>query len=280
MKTILVSTDFSKHADNAILYAIQLANQTKSQLVVFHSFNIIQSASAKDHKNIVSKEEAIKQVTIEYTVTELCRKHHLVKPEVVIYDSKCGDSNVDNIMFSAKKNKVDLIVVGTHGITGLKKVLFGSTTTKLISKSKIPVLAIPQGFIFQKVEKIICATDLKNLAKEIKELEIIAEPLQAAIEIVFFDYWGQAEEKQLLFDKLNSKNKFNNGSLVIKKATMEKTLAEHIKNYLRKHDTAILAMFPEDENFFEKIFLPSITEKAVININKPILAIRKSVVLK
>jgi nucleotide-binding universal stress UspA family protein len=280
MKKIFVCTDFSKHADNAILYAIQLANQAKSQLVVFHSFNIIQAASAKDHKNIVSKEEAIKQVTTEYVVTELCRKHQLVKPEIVIYDSKCGDSNVDNILFSAKKNKADLIVVGTHGITGLKKVLFGRTTTGLIAKSKIPVLAIPQGFDFQNIEKIVCSTDLKNLVKEIKELAIIAEPLQAAIEILFFDYWNQAEEKQLYFDKLNSKNKFSNVSLVIKKATIEKTLAEHIKNYLRKKDTAILVMFPEDKNFFEKIFLPSITEKVVININKPLLSIRKKRVLK
>jgi hypothetical protein len=108
---------------------------------------------------------------------------------------------------------------------------------------------------------------------------IIAEPLYA-IEILFFDYWNQAEEKQLYFDKLNSKNKFSNVSLVIKKATIEKTLAEHIKNYLRKKDTAILVMFPEDKNFFEKIFLPSITEKVVININKPLLSIRKKRVLK
>ncbi len=280
MKIIFVSTDFSKNADNAIIYAIQIANQTKSQLVVFHSFNIIQSLSVKDHKNIVSREEAIKQVTIEYSVTELCRKHHLEKPEIVIYDSKCGDSNIDNILSSAKKNKADIIVVGTHGITAIKKVLFGSTTTGLVAKSKIPVLAIPQGFDFKKVEMIICSTDLKNLTKEIKELAFIAEPLQAAIEIVFFDYWNQAEEKQLLFDKVYSKNQLKNVNLVIKKATIEKTLAEHIKNYLRKHDAVILAMFPEDKNFFEKIFLPSITEKTVININKPILSIRKSVVLK
>ena len=280
MKTIFVSTDFSKTADNAILYAIQFAKQTNCQLVIFHSFNIIQSLSAKDHKNIVSKEEAIKQVTIEYAVTELCRNHHLVKPEVVIYDSKCGNSDVENILSSAKKNKADLIVVGTHGISGLKKVLFGSTTTELIAKSKIPMLAIPQGFYFQNIEKIVCSTNLNNLAKEIKELAIIAEPLKAAIEILFFDYWGQEEEKKLLFDKLKSKNKLNNVNLVIKKATMEKTLAEYIKNYLRKHDTAILAMFPEEKNFFEKIFLPSITQKVVININKPILSIRESLVLK
>jgi nucleotide-binding universal stress UspA family protein len=275
MKTILFPTDFSIHADNALIYAIKLAEKTNSNLVVFYSTYIPETFPKKDYNKIVEKDEIYKQTMLESLVAELCKKHKLQTPENIIYDAKNASSVVDNILTIAKKYRADMIIVGTHGITGLKKVLFGSTTSGLILKSKIPVLAIPQGYSYAEIQSIVYASDMNDLSKELSTLTPIANAIGAKIEILFLDYWNSGKDKELQFEKVIKKLKLNNTSFIKKRVTIEKTMAQHIKNYMRKHDNSILAMFPEEANFFEKIFFKSITEKISVKLHKPLLSIKK-----
>lgn len=275
MKTIFFPTDFSVHANSALTYAIMLSEQTESQLVVFNSSNIPEIFPKKDYKKIAEKDEIYKQTMLESLVAELCKKHKLQTPENIIYDVKNGSSIVENIVSSAKKHKADLIIVGTHGITGLQKVLFGSTTSGLISRSKTAILAIPKNFNYIPIKKIICASDLNELSKELTLLSPIASAIGAHIEVLFLDYWAEGAEKEANFDKIITKKQFKDISFVRKTVSLEKTMADHLKNYMRKHNDSILAMFPEEKNFFEKFFLKSNTEKEVLKLNKPLLSIRK-----
>lgn len=275
MNTILFPTDFSVHANSALTYAIMLTEQTKSQLVVFNSSNIPAIFPKKDYLKIVGKDEIYKQTMLESLVAELCKKHKLQTPKNIIYDAKNGSSIVENIISAAKKYKADLIIVGTHGTTGLQKVLFGSTTAGLISRSKTPILAIPKKFNYIQIKKIICASDIKELSKELNLLIPIASAIEAHIEILFLDYWGEGFEKEANFNKIITKKQLKDISFVRKTVSLEKTMADHLKNYMRKHSDSILAMFPEEKNFFEKIFLKSNTEKEILKLNKPLLSIRK-----
>ena len=167
MKTILFPTDFSVHADNALQYAIKLSEQTKSQLVVFYASDIPETFPKKNYRKIVQQDGIYKQTMLESLIAELCKKHKLQVPENIIYDVKNGNSVVENILWAAKKYKAEIIIVGTHGTTGLQKVLFGSITSGLILKSKIPILAIPQGFDYSEIKKIIYASDMKDFKKEL-----------------------------------------------------------------------------------------------------------------
>lgn len=275
MKTILFPTDFSIHADNAMIYAIKLSEKTNSQLVVFNSTYIPETFAKKDYTKIVAKDEIYKQTMLESLISELCKKHKIQTPENIVYIAKNGKFPVDNILWAAKKYKAEMIIVGSHGTTGLKKVLFGSTTAGLLLKSKKPVLVIPQGYDYTEIKNIVYATDTKNLTKELSILSKISKEINTSIEVLFLDYWENVKEKELLFNKTATKLKLENVNFNVKSVTIEKAMAEHIKNYMRKHDNSILAMFPEDTNFIEKIFFGSITEKVSTKLHKPLLSIRK-----
>lgn len=274
MNTILFPTDFSAHADSALTYAIKLCEVTNSKLVVFTSSDIPETFQKKDQKKLIEKDMIFKQTMLESLVAELCKKHKLQTPENIIYEAKNGRSVVDNILSASKKHKADLIIVGTHGMTGIQKILFGSTTSGLISRSITPVLAIPLRFNYIQIKNIICASDIKNLAKELSLLVPIANSIGAHIQVLFMDYWDLGEDKERQFNKIILKKQFSNISFVTKKVTMEKTMAEHLKIYMRNQKDAVLAMFPEEKNFFEKIFFQSNTEKEAFKLNKPLLSIK------
>lgn len=274
MDTILFPTDFSAHADKALAYAIHICEQTNSKLVVFNSSSIPETFQKKDQKKLIKKDEDYKQAMLESLVAELCKKHKLQTPENILYEAKNGNSVVENIISASKKHKADLIIVGTHGTTGLQKALFGSTTSGLISRSKTPVLAIPKGFNYIKIKTIICASSINGLAKELSILSPIANAIGAHIEVLFLDYWAEGEEKEKKFNKIIAQKQLKNISFVKKTVSLEKTMADYLKNYMRNQKDSILTLFPEEKNFFENIFLKSNTEKLAFQLNKPLLSIK------
>lgn len=276
METFLFATDFSNYSNKAMSYAIQLANASNTRLVIFNSFAVNKMVSEKDFKKEVLKEKTLTQFNMEYEVTEVCRKNKMLVPDNIEYYAQQGVSTVENILAAAKKFKAQLIIVGTHGETGLKKVLFGSVTAELIEHATKPVLAIPQNFQFVQPEKIVYASDLKHIDKELKALSGISKNVNAPIELLFLDYWKESKKADELFYKSNVRKQIKNLSFVKKSVSLEKTMAEHLKNYSRKHKGAIIAMFPEKRNFFEQIFLKSITEKLASHLNRPLLSIRKN----
>lgn len=275
MKTILFPTDFSTDANNALKYAIRLSEQTKSALIVFHSTFIPETLPKKEYQKTLKEALEYKQKMLEYMVIALCKKNKLHLPEKIIYDCKNGNSIVKNILATAKAHGAEMIIVGTHGTTALRKVLFGSTTSGLILKSTIPILTIPQRFSYKKINTIVYASDMAELSNEVSHLQPIAKAIGAPIEVLYLDYWNKWKEKEAQFNKTIEKKHLKNTFFVSKSVSIEKTMAEHLINYTRKNKHSILAMFPEDRNFFEKIFFQSITEKVVFKLNKPLLSIRK-----
>lgn len=275
MKTILFSTDLSKHANNALKYAIQLSKQTSSQLVVFHSSYIPEMVQKEEYDKIVSGATLFKQEALEDLVTKLCEEDAIDLPPNIVYEVKNEESIAGCIIEAAKKHHAELIVVGTHGITALKKVVFGSITAKLLLKSKVPVLAIPQGFTFEKIRKIVYASDMKHLKNELELLTPIATSLGAMIDVLYLDYWEKGKEKEDEFNETVKDNKNTTIHFIKKEVTIDKTLVEHIIDYTNKQSNAMVSMFPADRGFFDKLFFQSNTENMAFHINRPILSIRK-----
>lgn len=274
MKAILVPTDFSTNANNALKYANAFAQAAKNKLVLLNvykpivgKYNII--------PGIIAEETATAKKESKKKLMSLCNKYVKTSCTELV---EVGDPT-DEIMEAAQKNKSSLIIMGTHGATGLNRILFGSNTSAVISKSNIPVLAIPQRYRFRKIKTIVYASDLKNAVNELKHLISIAKPLNATIEILNLDYgWGSnAEKKKLLERKIKSLS-YKKIKLVEQKANIEQTMSEQIKKYLKKRKSEIFAMFPEEKSWFDKIFISSKTEELAYQLKVPLLSIRKSIV--
>ena len=170
MKTILALIDFSDASTNALSFAAELSKRASSHLVIL---NILQKGD--DEEEVKNK-----LITIESDLKKS------------FTDLNCESSFAHGELISTVKKLIavhqpDLIVMGTKGASGLKKILIGSNTVNVIANTRLPVLVIPEvarfeNFLKKGKSRIVFATDLVllengddvNILKEIASL--IIEP--------------------------------------------------------------------------------------------------------
>ena len=165
--------------------------------------------------------------------------------------------------------------MGTHGASGLNKFFFGSNTSSMISKSDIPVLAIPEKLRYQKIKTILYASDLQNFAIELPQVIGFAKPLQSAINILYLDYgidYACANFKKA--EQIVQSTNYKKIKLITIKAN-DKPLIKQIKNYLNNKNQEWLVMFTKKRSFWEKIISDSKTVELSMKLTLPLLSIRK-----
>lgn len=274
MKSILVATDFSNNANNALNYANAFAEATQHKLILLNVYQPSVGQYNAIH-GIIAEETALAQAYNFKKLKASARKLLTVGAEEHVLTG----NTIDEILNTSKKRRCNFIIMGTHGASGLKKAFIGSNTTKVIANAEVPVLAIPPRFRFNKIETIVYASDLKNTLNELKAIIPIAKLLNASIEIVSLKYnWDHNEIQKSELEKRINRLSFKNIQLVERKATIEKTMTEQLKAYLQKRKPSMLAMFPEDKSWFEKLFNSSKTEELAYELKIPLLSIRKSLV--
>ncbi len=141
IKTILFPTDFSQGARAAMDYAISLAQDYKAKLILLY---VIQDISIAEWYIPSSISAADLVADMQKSATREMEK----------WAAEAGGkvSNVENliergvpfveIIRTAKERSADLLVIGTHGRTGIDHMLFGSTAEKVVRKSPCPVLTV------------------------------------------------------------------------------------------------------------------------------------------
>jgi nucleotide-binding universal stress UspA family protein len=138
IKNILLPTDFSALSLSISGYAEDLAEQYSAKLHLLHVLEktppilTIHSLDLSEEKIIKSIDEDAKR-NLEKAVKKI-RKNIEVVPAI-----RKG-IDYDEIIKYAEKEKIDLIVIATHGRTGILHTLLGSVAEKVIRYSKIPVL--------------------------------------------------------------------------------------------------------------------------------------------
>jgi len=143
-KKILFCTDFSENADYAFEFAYGIAKRDEGFLYIFHV--IPENPHHAFAEDIVSTENLEKiQKTIEEDIVNNYKERYIEKIEGEIeFETVSKSGREDNeILKFAKKENVDIIVIGTHGRTGIEHVFFGSVAEKVLRRSPIPVFIIP-----------------------------------------------------------------------------------------------------------------------------------------
>jgi len=140
-KTILFATDFSESSDFAFGRALTLAKKFNARLVILHVINepVDLRGFYVPHISFDKLEEEIEEGA-QKMMEKFCRTH------IQDYDNyECfilPGIPYDEVIKKAVEERADLVVMGTHGRTGLDHVLFGSTAEKVVRKSPVPVMTI------------------------------------------------------------------------------------------------------------------------------------------
>ncbi|MEQ9412973.1 MAG: universal stress protein [Cyclobacteriaceae bacterium] len=187
--------------------------------------------------------------------------------------AKTGVISSDTILSEAKIQDADLIIVGTHGKSALQ--LFGTTTATLILQSRIPILSIPSGYLYKKIETLSYASDFRNLVNELKQVVSIAKKSDAQIEVLHLDFGWDMHMPQTLLNELDTKVNYDKINVIIEKEVKGLTILEQIEQHLQLSNPDILVMFPENRSYFDRLFGIGKTEELAYRIQLPMLTFRK-----
>ncbi len=139
---ILLCTDFSENSDYAFPYALNLATTYEGKLLIFHviverTYYYWTSPESLDESKAKRKEIGRKKAMDRYAnVLGEFRDY-----EFLFTEAGEGEAHSE-IVHIAQKESVDVIVMGTHGRTGLNHLFMGSTAESVIKNSPCPVLIV------------------------------------------------------------------------------------------------------------------------------------------
>jgi nucleotide-binding universal stress UspA family protein len=143
-RKVLFCTDFSQNSDYAFEFASGIAKRDEGLLYILH---VIPTNPHSAYIENTVGEEILKQVQEQieedldnnYSERYLKRVENGIRYEIV---TKSGREDEKIIEFAKEKN-VDIIVLGTHGRTGIEHVFFGSIAEKVLRRSHVPIFVIP-----------------------------------------------------------------------------------------------------------------------------------------
>ena len=142
IRKILHATDFSKASARALNEAINLANQNHAELAIVHVIEQTPYVAGDElgTAEIYTKLEETAKQDAEASMSKLLKR--LKQSKIKVQGSLLMGSAPDQIVNAAKSKKANMIVIGTHGRTGLSKLLMGSVAGKVISLATCPVLTV------------------------------------------------------------------------------------------------------------------------------------------
>jgi len=275
MIKILLPTDFSKASINAIEYALNFASGSNAKFIFYHSFIPFDSALSGtleyNRKEIIKVEHELK-----IRIDKLRSNMHEKISDVAI--ETCIDKGVESrqIISYSKKNKIDFIVMGTIGATGLKEKIIGSVTTAIISKSECPVLAVPSNYKYKSIQKMLMPTNyaLHDLIA-LKFLFQFSVTKNANIHFLHITPEGKPslKETELMeaFKKtINSLLKKRNKEFVLYRGD---DAEQSISRIVQKEKMDLIVMTTiKRKSFIDRFFHSSLTKKLAHHTRIPLMA--------
>ncbi len=187
VRTILVATDFSDCAGDAIAWAAHLAKAHGARLVIHHALAPPQAAPAFPEFVPYPPElhEQYRQAAIDRL--EECAAEPRAAGVTVETDLEVGPA-ATTILMAAEKHEAQVVVTGTRGLTGWKHLLLGSTAERLVQHGPVPVLSIHPGMRpgDRGVRRILVPTDFSDDANQALESVLRVIPEADDAEIVLF----------------------------------------------------------------------------------------------
>lgn len=276
MKRILVPTDFSPTAEKAFLFALDIATKAKGTVILYHVYK-------PEESSFIDTEQKREQYNTQ-TETNLVKRLQRLKKKVTANTTDVPVSTVlgrtpiiDNILGFAEDNKINLIVMGTQGASGLKKVVIGSVAARIIENSDIPVLLVPEKFEWKEPEQIVFATNYQKTDKQVLSMILSMAKLYSAMVTVvhLYNVYAMEEEKEKTdFDAYayalqREFNEFNLKFQLLKTSAVTETM----ENLYKEVPYDMVVMVRRKKTFMERFFLNNFTKNMAYVTNRPLLVV-------
>ncbi|MDT0605770.1 universal stress protein [Croceitalea rosinachiae] len=279
MKRILIPTDFSENAWNAISYAMQLFHQEVCEFFLLNTYTPVIPSSRFMAPIIdgVRIEDAIRYNsetgllnTVERIKSEFCNDKHSFKT------ISSFNLLVDEVKDLVDTYNIDLVVTGTKGASGMDEVFMGSNTVRIIkSTKKCPVLAIPQHFDFSVPTEIAFATDFNRFytLSELYSLIEMAKSFHATIRIVHVQYEIKALTELQQFNLNMLRKYFAEIEHYVHTVSELNSVSQSLEVFSEELGIHLLAMLNYQHSYMERMTREPIVKRAAFHTQIPLLVI-------
>lgn len=187
MKKILVPTDFSPQAENALKVAAQLAKKHHGEIYLLHLLDLPLDLIDPAQPRGGDLPEALFFMKLAHQRFDEVLKRDYLK-DVKVHETVEFHGAFDGIMEISQKHDCDVIIMGSSGAEGIKEIFIGSNTEKVVRHSTIPVMVIKKEIPDFNVEKFVFATDLDTeTIPKFKEAVEFAKELGTIVELVMIN---------------------------------------------------------------------------------------------
>ena len=266
MKKILVPTDFSPVADNAIEHAIGIAAAFQSELYLYHVYSI----NKVDYNlNVPAEEQPVRKLCErKMRLTEMKYSNALTQQGLSVKTVVEDDTIFALFKRKAKEHKISLIVMGSKGATGLKRVVFGSVAAAALEMAGVPVLVVPPGHTFRPLQNIVLAIDQQELSKEdLLPLQKLATTFGAKVTLLYVKTGSANKSHEQIASCLAGVES------TYREVPLVNSINESTNAFTKSQDCDLLCMVRRERGFFESFFKKSITEEQVYNSDIPLLVL-------
>jgi len=279
MKRILIPTDFSKNAWNAICYAMHLFQNEHCTFFLLNTYTPAIPSSrfmapmingAKIEDAVKSSSEKGLQRTLEQIETKFSNYRHSFET------ISSFNLLVDEIKDVVGTHAIDLIVAGTKGASGMDEVFMGSNTVRIIKNTKkCPILAIPQNFEFTTPSEIAFATDFNRFysLSELMPLIDLAKIFKATIRIVHVQFKIKALTELQQFNLNMLRKYFDEVEHYVHTVTELNSVSHTLDVFSKELDIHLLAMLHYQHSFMEKMTREPIVKRTAFHTQIPLLVI-------
>ncbi len=274
MKTIIVPTDFSHVADNALNYAVDMACSIDASLLIIHVYQV--PVAFTEVPVIALSLEEIKQISEEKMVALKKRVVERAGGKLKVYtECRLGDV-VDEIGSVARSIQPLTIVMGTKGQSSMERLFLGSNTLTAIRHLSVPILVVPPNARFQPIRRIGFACDFDKVVDStpVKPIHQFCNAFRAELHVLNVDHKnkhftpGTPEESLLLHTMIED--------LKPSYHFIDDTDIElGIQEFAKSHAIDLVITIPKKHKLLDSLFQHSHTKDLIFHADLPILCIHE-----
>ncbi|MFZ1808605.1 MAG: universal stress protein [Cyclobacteriaceae bacterium] len=272
MKRILVPTDFSACANAAAEMALQIAKLSEAEIYFLHLSTDYSTPAHVPGKSVIHDDTQIGIIKdkLDQLVKAAEADGIKAKKELVI------GSGQEQIQDYILPYKIDLLVMGSHGATGIREMVIGSNTQKVIRRIRIPSLVVKQMPKRNELKHIVFASNFKrDCSNSLSEVVAISRLWGSRVHLLFINLLNHLIEENTARLMMSKQIKgFSNVDYTLNiTETNDKEFG--IAEFANEIEADLIAVAMERKNLVGRLFSPNIAEQLINHSAMPVLIVNQ-----
>ncbi|MBA6313457.1 universal stress protein [Cellulophaga baltica] len=277
MKNILLPTDFSSNAWNAITYAIELYKDEPCTFYLLNTYTPAISNSRFMASTLLDEALVVEDYSKEGLKVVLSKILNKYSNPLHTYKMVSSFSLLtDQVKEMVDEFDIDVVILGTKGASGVSEVFMGSNAVKVIKAVKnCPVLAIPEYFEFETPTEIAFATDFNRFysQSELEPIVSLAKTFNSVIRIVHVQHEIKALTELQQFNLNMLRKYFKEVEHFVHTVSEVNSVSKTLEVFSDELDIHLLAMLNYQHSYMEKLTRESVVKQLTFHSQIPLLVI-------